>query len=114
MNLKEIRISKGLKQKRVAMDLNLNPVTYNGYETGKSEPSIEMIIKLAEYFNVTTDELLGAKREIINLSEKRNLLEKINKLTEAECFNLNIYADALICTRIVHKGKINSIIEEKE
>lgn len=88
MRLKEIRILKGIKQNKVAKDLNVNPVTYNGYETGKSEPNIQMILKLAKYFNVTTDEILGVKKEEVTLSEKKNLLKKIDLLTEDDVLNL--------------------------
>lgn len=103
MNLKEIRISKGLKQNKVAKDLGINTVTYNGYETGKSEPNIEIILKLADYFNVSTDELLGMENNKPILSERKILLDKIKDLSENECFKLSVYADALKAERITQK-----------
>lgn len=114
MRLTEIRKSRGLKQNKVAKDLQINPVTYNGYETGKSEPSIEVIIKLADYFSVTTDELLGIRTKEPILSERKKLLNRINNLTEEECLRLSIYADALVVDRVRHKDKIKDILNEED
>ena len=114
MKLKEIRKLKKLKQKDVAEYLGIPRSTYNGYEQNISEPSFDTLIKLAKYFNVTTDEILGAKKEEVTLSEKKNLLKKINLLTEDECFKLSIYADGLMSSRVERKQKINNIITEEE
>ena len=57
--LKEIRKSKGITQKAVAEYLGIQTAPYQHYEYGKREPNHEKTIKLAEYFNVSTDYLLG-------------------------------------------------------
>ena len=59
MQLKEIREERGLSQRQAALGLNLSPTVYNRYENGLREPSNAMLIHLADYFNVTTDALLG-------------------------------------------------------
>lgn len=58
MRLKEIRKSKGISQLKLAMDLNTNQNTISRYETGEREPSINELIKIADYFNVSIDYLL--------------------------------------------------------
>ena len=58
MRLKDLRKSKGISQEQVAHDLGLSLRGYQNYEYGQREPNIEMILKLAEYYNVTTDYLL--------------------------------------------------------
>ena len=58
MRLKDLRKSKGISQEQVAHDLGLSLRGYQNYEYGLREPNIEMILKLAEYYNVTTDYLL--------------------------------------------------------
>ena len=55
MRLKEIRKSKGISQLKLAMDLNTNQNTISRYETGEREPSINELIKISEYFNVSID-----------------------------------------------------------
>ena len=59
MRLKELRKNKGVSQEQVAKDLNISMRAYQNYEYGQREPNIEMILKLAEYYDVTTDYLLG-------------------------------------------------------
>lgn len=58
MRLKEIRKSKGISQLKMAMDLNTNQNTISRYETGKREPGINELIKIADYFNISIDYLL--------------------------------------------------------
>lgn len=59
MRLKEIRKSKGISQIKLAMDLNTSQNTISRYETGEREPGINELIKIADYFNVSVDYLLG-------------------------------------------------------
>ena len=59
--LRELRIEKGLKQKEVAEYLGMTAKGYAFYELGEREPSIETILKLCDYFDVTADYLLGRK-----------------------------------------------------
>lgn len=63
--LKELREEKKLYQIDLATMLGVSRTTYTQYETGKSEPDFSTIYKLAEFFNVTIDYLLG-KSEIRN------------------------------------------------
>lgn len=57
--LKTIRADKRITQSDVARYLGCARTTYTQYETGVSEPDIETINKLANYFGVTSDYLLG-------------------------------------------------------
>ncbi len=57
--LKELRIKFGLKQHELAEILNVSQSTIGMYENDQRTPPAESIVKLAEYFNVTTDYLLG-------------------------------------------------------
>ena len=57
-HLKQLRKSKNLLQKDMAQILGVERTTYVKYENGTSEPSNEILKKLADYFDVTTDYLL--------------------------------------------------------
>jgi transcriptional regulator with XRE-family HTH domain len=59
--LKEIRKKKHFSQQKVAMDLNISREALSYYENGKREPSISMLIKMSEYFNVSIDYLITGK-----------------------------------------------------
>ena len=57
--LKELRKARRLSQVRLAIDLNMTQNTISRYETGALEASYESLIQFADYFNVSTDYLLG-------------------------------------------------------
>ena len=59
MRLKELRESKRLTQKEVAEIIGYSEISYARYEKGEREPDISTLCKLAEYFNVTVDYLIG-------------------------------------------------------
>ncbi len=62
--LKQIRKEKRLTQLKVAMDLNISREALSHYENGKREPSIDMLIKMSEYFNVSIDFLINGNEFI--------------------------------------------------
>lgn len=57
--LRKLRESKKLTQADVASALQIGRSTYTKYESGKSKPVSEMLIKIADYFGVSIDYLLG-------------------------------------------------------
>ena len=59
MNLRNLRKEKGISQLKLALDLNTNQNTISRYETGEREPGINELIKLADYFDVAIDYIVG-------------------------------------------------------
>ena len=57
--LKELRAEKGIGQNKLAKDLSLSNASISKWETGKQEPSASALLKLAQYFNVSVDYILG-------------------------------------------------------
>ncbi len=57
-NLKYLRKKKKLSQNDVANLLGISRSTYANYETAQSEPPASQLLKIAEYFQVSTDDLL--------------------------------------------------------
>lgn len=57
--LKNLRCEKNLLQKDIANYLNISTSAYGYYEQGKRKPDTETIKNLADFFNVSTDYLLG-------------------------------------------------------
>ena len=60
-NLKQLRKSKGLSQEELAIRLNVVRQTISKWEKGLSVPDADMLIKIADIFEVSVSELLGAK-----------------------------------------------------
>ena len=58
-SLKLLRKSNGLGQDKLAEKLNISPKTVSHWETGNTEPSISQLIQLADFFDVSLDELTG-------------------------------------------------------
>lgn len=61
--LKELRIENNKTQKDLSRFLGITDVAYYYYESEKRDMSPEIILKLAQYFNVSTDYLLGKSDE---------------------------------------------------
>lgn len=57
--LKQLRINSGLTQLDVSRLLGVERSTYVKYERGNSDPSTATLIRLADYFGVTVDYLIG-------------------------------------------------------
>lgn len=101
MNLKQLRNEKGLTQQDLANALNINRMKYNHYELGNSEPNIKTLIKLADFYHTTIDEIIGHEVPyLINKSQFTNsqleLIEKIKTLSNEQCMLLDAYAEGLI------------------
>ena len=57
--LAELRKRRGITQKELAETLLVSPQTISKWENGMTCPDLEMLVRLTEYFGVTTDMLLG-------------------------------------------------------
>ena len=59
--LKILRKENKIGQEKLATELNVSAKTVSHWETGYTEPSITQLIALANYFNITLDELILGK-----------------------------------------------------
>ncbi len=57
-NLYEIRKAKGISQVALSIKLGVSQETISAYENGKAFPSVDILLKLCEIFNVSSDYLL--------------------------------------------------------
>lgn len=53
----------GTSQKQLSESIGVKPQTFNGYMTGYRDVPVEILMKVADYFGVTTDYLLGRTDE---------------------------------------------------
>lgn len=80
--LKELRKQKKYNQERLAMELNVSQATISAYKTGERTPDLEMLIRIANYFNVSVDYLIGNSDILKTLS---------SDLTQNEVEHLRLY-----------------------
>lgn len=85
MKIKELRQEKKLAQHEVAKLLNITQASYARYELDQSAPNLETLCKLADYYHVTLDYLVG--REFANdagylTDDEKNLLTMYRKMNK--------------------------------
>lgn len=59
MKLKELREENNLTQSQIADYLNIKQNTYSQYENEKRQLPIDVLIKLAKFYKISTDYILG-------------------------------------------------------
>ncbi len=57
--LKKLRLQNGVTQKAIAEGIGVTSVSVQRFEYGTARPKLDTVIKLADFFNVSTDYLLG-------------------------------------------------------
>jgi HTH-type transcriptional regulator, competence development regulator len=75
----ELRKAKKLRQEDIAKILGIARTTYAMYEQGNREPDFDTLNKIADYFEVTIDHLLGREEK---RKTKEDSLEEVNKLVK--------------------------------
>lgn len=99
MNLQKLRKERKNTQEEIAKYLNMTQSTYQHYENGRAEPNIETLCKLADYYNVSLDYLVGRERpnDIGYLNQEQTTLVKVIKnLNQQNIFILTGRAMAML------------------
>ena len=99
MKIKELRTKMKLSQYEVAKKLDIPQTTFYNYETERNDPSIKTLIKMADFFNVSIDELIGREADTINLKylneNEAYLIRKILKMNDMELVKTRAYVTGL-------------------
>lgn len=59
IRLRDLRAEKNISQRKMAEMFSVSQGTYNNWEQGNTQPSIEQLIELARFFGVSVDYLIG-------------------------------------------------------
>ncbi len=122
MKLKELRVLNNLTQQEIADKLLIQQTTYCNYEKEKTQPPIELLIKIANFFNVSLDYLCENEQATKNVLYLDNLDKEQQKIIQVIKDNQpNEYDAELIQAlfmlneyeRCEIKGKIENMIEKK-
>ena len=104
MNLKLLRKQKNITLQEMATDFNSSPQVLNNYENGKRQPDFDTLIKLADYFGVSVDYLIGRKgasaapfgSAVSQLTEEESeLLQNYRRVSENSKRNIFSLAEVL-------------------
>ena len=85
--IKQLRLEKKLNQKELAEIIGIAQPTLSGWETGRTQIDYDNLIKLAKYFEVSLDTLLGADTAPTQIGEK--IPKDLKKLLNEEEITLN-------------------------
>lgn len=81
--LQELRESRGLSQQDLAAILDTDRQRIYRYENGRNEPSGDIVVKIAQYFEVTTDYLFGLTADPHGYQEVEELTDMERRLIAA-------------------------------
>lgn len=71
--IRYLRLNNNLTAKDLSVILDISESAISLYENGKRKPTIELIMKMADYFNVSTDFILGVSPS--NLSNREKVID---------------------------------------
>ena len=82
--LKELRKEKDVTQEQLAETLNVSRRTVSRWETGSNMPDLDILIEMADYYNVDIRELLDGERrsEQMNQEMKETVLKAADYINE--------------------------------
>lgn len=82
--MKELRKDRKISQTQIAKELKMTQRMYSTYETGERKPTIDTLIDIANYFNVTLDYLTGNETKRLEplTEEERKMLKDYRELKE--------------------------------
>jgi len=66
--IRELRKEKGLTQAQVANHLNIDRSTYAYYESGRTRLNIDVVVKLAHFFQVSYATIIGQPEPVLSAS----------------------------------------------
>ena len=77
---KELRIEKNLSQEAIAKELDVSPALISKWENNLSTPGPEMLEYIADYFDVSTDYLIGRTNDRRYFKQNDDSIEDFNLL----------------------------------
>jgi len=88
-NLGKLRREKGLSQRQAAAELGISQALLSHYENDSREPRLDFVVKICDYYTVTTDYMLGRTKErgdgATRLSAQvSDVIDSIDELRAAE------------------------------
>ena len=93
--LAKLRRSRGISQRELGDAIAVSSYTISSYELGRSDPSDAIKIRLAQYFDVSTDYLVGLIDEPYSYNRDRNVLHLPDCITAEQQEHLRIFLSSL-------------------
>ena len=79
----ELRTGNNLSQKEAAKLLEVSPQAYNAYETGRTTPPIEILVRMSYLYEIPVDVIIDRDNANFDTAKQRKLLESYEKEIKA-------------------------------
>ena len=100
--LKHLRKDKGLTQEQLAEQFNVSSRTVSRWETGSNLPAVNILIELADFYDVDIREIIDGERKSENIdNETKDTKDTLKKVTE--------YSNKLLIRNII-SGALKGIL----
>lgn len=96
-NINELRRKLGVTQEELAAELGVTAAAVSKWEKGYTLPDVLMVCALADYFQVTTDELLGRNvrlKKILMIMEDRDYEKQAASLARSSGYQVEAFCDS--------------------
>lgn len=91
-----IRKSNNISANKLALSIGVDPSTINKIEKGTAKPSIDLLIKICEFFSITLSEFFNDNLERVTLTpELKDLLNSAKDLTPEQLELLSKFIQSL-------------------
>ena len=80
--IKSLREDRDLRQSDLARETGIDQRTISNYETGKTAPDMYALIRLADFFEVSIDYLVGRASSYDHSEKRKKQIEKIQELLD--------------------------------
>jgi transcriptional regulator with XRE-family HTH domain len=119
-NLRYLRKKIGKNQSECGFDLNIPRATLSNYETGETEPPMDKIIEISDYFGISIQDLLLKDLGNLHLTENENKTKKSEKVHLNVHPSVHLNSDFLLKTSnkeansdaISHLREINQLLHQ--
>ena len=100
--IQELRKGKKMSQKEVAAYLDIPATTYNTYESGRTEPPIEILVRLSYLYGISVDFIVQRDRTYRTaddlskqIAEYQGRLEELDKMVEEQGQDIPMVAELM-------------------
>lgn len=110
--LRKLRVKSGFSQQALSSELGISKAAMCYYENGQRVPDIDVLVRIADYFNVSADYLIGRSDVAsIDPSQKMQVACKVTGLSEKAVKNLqNIQESGLRSDLLIENERLKDII----
>ena len=102
-NLINFRKQRGLTQEEFAPLIDLKTSAYRAYETGRNEPNITTLKKIADFYDISVDQLVCRPRPYdlpsYTTQEQKNVIKTILQLNEINTMKVQAYCLGLLANQ---------------